>query len=82
VINPLRDKSKPAGAFGSYGWSGEAPRIISDVLKNLKLRVYDEPVAVKFYPGEDKGTALKEFGQKFAGFVISECDEKMKNPGS
>jgi flavorubredoxin len=82
AINPLRDKSKPAGAFGSYGWSGEAPKLISDMLRNLKLRVYEEPVAMKFYPGEDKSLTLIEFGRKFADFVIAECDEKIKNPGS
>ena len=39
LINPLRDKGKLGGAFGSYGWSGEAPKIILENLKNLKLNV-------------------------------------------
>ena len=28
LINPIRDKGKLAGAFGSYGWSGESPKLI------------------------------------------------------
>ena len=28
LINPIRDKGKLGGAFGSYGWSGESPKII------------------------------------------------------
>jgi len=82
VINPLRDKSKVAGSFGSYGWSGEAPRIISETLRNLKLRIYEDQAAMKFFPGEEKETELREYGKKFADFLVAECDEKIKNPGS
>ncbi len=45
LVNPLRDRGKPAGAFGSYGWSGEAPEIIAANLKNLKLpRLIESPM--------------------------------------
>ncbi|OFY59806.1 MAG: MBL fold metallo-hydrolase [Bacteroidetes bacterium RBG_19FT_COMBO_42_10] len=66
LINPIRDKGKLAGAFGSYGWSGEASRIIIEVLKNLKLNVFDEGSSFKFRPSGSKEEALKEFGRKFA----------------
>ena len=39
VINPLRDRGKKAAAFGSYGWSGEAVKLIEGQLKALKLNV-------------------------------------------
>jgi flavorubredoxin len=74
VINPLRDKSKVAGAFGSYGWSGEAPKIIIDNLRNLKLKVFEDSAAIKFFPGKDKASALKDYGKRFAAFVSEECD--------
>jgi flavorubredoxin len=76
VINPLRDKSKIAGVFGSYGWSGEAPGIITDNLRNLKLKVFEESAAVKFFPGEEKASRLKDFGKRFAAYVLSESGEK------
>jgi flavorubredoxin len=72
IINPLRDKSKIAGAFGSYGWSGEAPRIITDNLRNLKLKVFEESGSMKFFPGEEKTARLIDFGKRFAAFVLSE----------
>ena len=50
VINPLRDKGKPAAAFGSFGWSGEAPKIISDVLRGLKLKVMYHRAELKSSP--------------------------------
>jgi flavorubredoxin len=76
VVNPLRDRSKPAASFGSYGWSGEATRIISETLRNLKFKVFADQASYKFFPGEGKETELKEYGKKFADYVISECDAK------
>lgn len=73
VINPIRDKSKIAGVFGSYGWSGEAPKIITDNLRNLKLKVFEESGASKFNPGGEKSSLLKDFGKRFADFVLAEC---------
>ncbi len=72
IINPLRDKSKIAGAFGSYGWSGEAPRIITDNLRNLKLKVFEESASMKFSPGDEKAKWLKDYGKRFASFVLRE----------
>jgi flavorubredoxin len=70
LINPLRDKGKVAGAFGSYGWSGEAPKIILENLRNLKLNVLDEIALFKFSPGAAKKDAMIEFGRKFARKVV------------
>ncbi|MGB8490430.1 MAG: FprA family A-type flavoprotein [Bacteroidales bacterium] len=69
LINPLRDKGKPAGAFGSYGWSGEAPGIIADNLRNLKLNVFDDAAVFKFLPAGEKKTNLIEFGRRFGHFL-------------
>ena len=71
MISPLRDKGKLAGSFGSYGWSGEAPKIINELLKLLKLKIFEEPAAFKFVPESDKEKALKEYGNRFAQQLIS-----------
>ncbi len=66
AINPLRDRGKPAAAFGSYGWSGEATDLIEANLSGLKLKVVQKPYKGKFRPGEEKGQQLIEFGKTFA----------------
>ncbi len=66
VISPLRDRGKLAGSFGSYGWSGEAPSLIAEMLKNLKLKYFEEPAAYKFVPEENKEKTLIEYGERFA----------------
>jgi flavorubredoxin len=76
LINPLRDRGKLAGAFGSYGWSGEAPKIILDNFRNLKLKTFDETAGFKFAPGGEKKESLVEFGKKFAREVTGEASKE------
>ena len=72
VINPIRDKGKLSATFGSYGWSGEAPKIIEDNLKNLKLRPALDGLLAKFYPHDEKSDQFIEFGRKFAETMQSD----------
>lgn len=76
VINPIRDRNKLAGVFGSFGWSGEAHGIISSILKQLRLKVFEEPAAFKFLPGGTKEKELKEYGRKFGIRFMEECAQK------
>jgi len=70
VINPLRDRGKLAGSFGSFGWSGEASKIIEANLTNLKLNFIGH-VQVKFTPHENERTIAIEFGKKFAAELLT-----------
>jgi flavorubredoxin len=79
LLNPIRDIGKLAGAFGSYGWSGEAPRIILEAMKNLKLKVFDEAISFKFKPSGQKEEMLKEFGRRFAIKFEEECAKKERD---
>jgi len=66
MVSPLRDRGKLAGSFGSYGWSGEAPTLIAEMLENLKLKLFEKPAAYKFVPESDKEEPLIEYGRRFA----------------
>jgi NADH oxidase (H2O-forming) len=80
LINPLRDKGKLGGAFGSYGWSGEAPKIILENLRLLKLKIFEDTASFKFAPGAEKEEILKDFGRRFGTQFLEECG-RTKNPG-
>jgi len=80
LINPLRDRGKAAGAFGSYGWSGEAPKIILDNFRNLKLNTFEEPLTFKFAPGGAKKESLVGYGRRFGNMLLEKKPET-KNPG-
>jgi flavorubredoxin len=75
LINPLRDRGKLGGAFGSYGWSGESPRIILENLRLLKLKIFEESAAFKFSPEGAKEETLREFGRNYAKRFMEECDK-------
>jgi NADH oxidase (H2O-forming) len=65
LINPIRDRGKPAASFGSYGWSGEATKLINSNLANLKLKLIDEGLLVKFTPHNDMLEKCIEYGRNF-----------------
>lgn len=71
LINPIRDKGKLAAAFGSYGWSGEARQMIKSNLENLKLKVFDEGMFVKFTPSSEESGQAMEFGKAFARELLA-----------
>lgn len=81
LINPIRDKGKLGGAFGSYGWSGESPNLILENLRMLKLKIFEETAAFKFSAENNKRENLIEFGRNFAQRYIQECGH-IKNPGN
>jgi NADH oxidase (H2O-forming) len=81
LLNPLRDKGKLGGAFGSYGWSGEAPKIILENFRLLKFKIFEETASFKFAPGGQKEEILKEFGRNYAIKFMEECG-RTKNPGN
>lgn len=71
VVNPIRDKGKLAAAFGSYGWSGEAVKLIEDHLTNLKFKIAIEGLGEKFYPYDGKSENFKDFGRKFGEKLLA-----------
>ncbi len=57
-------RGKLAGAFGSYGWSGEAVRMLEDRMRGLKMRVPLEGVRVKLIPSPEELEACRRFGRE------------------
>jgi flavorubredoxin len=57
-------KGKLGAAFGSFGWSGEAVRMIEDRLRGLKLRVPLQGVRVKLIPTPEEIQQCRQFGRE------------------
>jgi flavorubredoxin len=74
VINPLRDKGKLAGGFGSYGWSGEGKDIIRAGLENLKLRYHGEGIYAKFTPNAEALDMAFTYGKTFGEELLKAGD--------
>jgi hypothetical protein len=70
LINPIRDRGKLAAAFGSYGWSGEAEKIIIANIESLKLKYLGEAFFTKFTPHQPELEKAYEYGTRFGGQLL------------
>ena len=62
----LKPLNKVAAAFGSYGWSGEAVKLINSEFEQMKFDIIDPGVRINYVP-DDKGIdACYELGKKIA----------------
>lgn len=66
ALTPLRDRGKLAGAFGSYGWSGEAKDVLEANIHTAKLDFVGDSCFVKFKPSDGELQAAYEYGVRFA----------------
>lgn len=62
-------RGKIGGAFGSYGWTGEAVGMIEDRLRGLKLRVPVKGERARLIPAAAEIDACRTFGHTLAGYL-------------
>jgi flavorubredoxin len=66
-IKGLGFKNKKAAAFGAYGWSGEAIKILGEELQKGGFALAGEGLRELWYPGEEALAECVRFGLEFAG---------------
>jgi flavorubredoxin/flavin reductase (DIM6/NTAB) family NADH-FMN oxidoreductase RutF len=66
VVLSTAEKTKLAGVFGSFGWSGEAIYLLETKLKDAGYKLGFEPIRVKFKPTETTLKECEETGTDFA----------------
>jgi len=60
-------QGKIGAAFGSYGWSGEAPKQILEILKNrFGMALVEPPVSVLYEPNKEQLEKCRELGKTAA----------------
>jgi flavorubredoxin len=65
-IKGLSFKGKKAAVFGSYGWSGESPRILAESLQQAGFSVVDDGLKVLWNPSEQSIEECVTYGRKLA----------------
>lgn len=65
----LRPTGKIGAAFGSYGWGGEAPRLLDAFIAEMKFESAGECLRVNYVPSKDDLSKCVEFGSKIAAMV-------------
>ncbi len=60
-------KEKIGVAFGSYGWSGEAPKLVLEIMKNrFEMNVTEPPLLAKYSPDQIALDKCKDLGKRVA----------------
>ncbi|MDR2899808.1 MAG: FprA family A-type flavoprotein [Clostridiales bacterium] len=72
ALNPNVHKGLLTGAFGSYGWSGEAVLNIEGRFKQLRLKTPVPGLRICFKPDESKLNEAYDFGVSFGKAVLGE----------
>jgi flavorubredoxin len=63
-------KEKVGGAFGAYGWSGEAPGRIYETMKNIYgMKMVSDPLMLKASWIEGGATACQDYGKSITVLI-------------
>jgi flavorubredoxin len=70
-LNPVIHRGKFGGAFGSYGWSGEAAKNLTARMAQLHFTLPLPEFRVRLKPSGDELEAARAFGQDFAAAMLA-----------
>jgi len=65
----LKPLNKIGAAFGSYGWSGESVKLISQSLEEMKFDLVDPGLKIQYVPDKEGIDACYQLGKKIAGII-------------
>jgi flavorubredoxin len=64
-------KGKPGVTFGSYGWSGEAPKLVQEIMKNkFEMNLSEGPLLAKYAPDQKALDNCRALGKRLAESLI------------
>ena len=69
-------QGKVGAAFGSYGWSGEAVRMIDERLKGLKLDVPVDGLRVKLAATDEELSRCRSFGEQLGTYLALSPEQR------
>ena len=70
-------KGKVGAAFGSYGWSGEAPSMLLEIMKNrFQMDVVEPALRVKYNPDEKGLEECRKLGKAVAERMLENSLKK------
>ncbi len=66
MMRGLKFKQKKAAAFGSYGWSGDAVKLINEHLQAAGFELVNEGIKCLWVPDTEELNRCREYGRQFA----------------
>ena len=68
----LRFTGKVGAAFGSYGWGGEAVKLLNGTLDDMKVRRVHDGLRVQYVPTEGDLESCRDLGRTVADAILAE----------
>ena len=73
-VKGLNLKGKIGAAFGSYGWSGEAPKLLIEIMKNkFEMNIIAPPLLAKYEPDENMLDKCRNLGRTISETLIRQA---------
>ena len=72
MISSVTPKAKLGAVFGSFGWSGEAVKMVEQRLAGLKYKLVADGISFRFTPTKENMETCRQFAQQIAGAVLTE----------
>lgn len=72
-LKGLKPQNLVGAAFGSYGWSGEAPKLVHGELEAMGVEPVADPLRVNYVPDGEALAACRELGKKVAERLAAVC---------
>ena len=71
----LKPTNKIGAAFGSFGWSGEAVKLMNAYMEDMKFDIIEPGLRVKYVPGHSDLKECVEMGKRIGQAVIEQTEE-------
>ena len=74
AVKGISLKGKIGAAFGSYGWSGEAPKLIVEIMKyKFEMEMSEAPLLAKYVPDQSMLNACRALGAKVSESLMNQA---------
>jgi flavodoxin I len=64
-------KGKIGAAFGSYGWSGEAPKDVLEIMNKFEMKLIEPPLLANYVPDQKMLEACRDLGKRISENLMS-----------
>ncbi|WP_172328984.1 FprA family A-type flavoprotein [Mangrovicoccus sp. HB161399] len=72
----IETKGKLGGAFGSYGWTGEAVAMVESRLQGLKMRVPVKGIRIKLHPTLPELEDCRDYGRQLSAHLTGTAEPR------
>jgi len=69
LINTVPYLGKKAAVFGSYGWSGEGIKLVSDRLSGMRFKVFEENYKTRLIPSDTEMNDIIDYCNRLDDFI-------------